>query len=477
MRYALLSYLRCPECGDALACLVAREVATPTSLFVAAAAERAPAAGSAFAASPRFAAQTPFAARLASLGAPADPSRNREAAVAAGLLVCGGCARYFPIVDSLPELLPDHLRSRSRDAALLDRIGPALPADIRSALRAPAAAERDAGAHYKRAEMEIVSKLDRPEEFFGPGFSAPFNPGNNEFTQYLVSLFGAVVRLLDLTGSSQSAVVLDSGCGYAWTSEWLCRSGFETIGVDICRAYLDVAIKRMGEVHPHLVVADVEHLPLAAGCADAVLAYESFHHIPDRARAMAGYARVLKDGGPVVLAEPGEAHESAAASVDAMTKYGILEKGMELADVERYIAGLPFAPPEQHYVLRASAETLAGGIDLPSAWRHSLFHGNLFRIRKDAARIAPSAGSTPRPPSASAPRTYEELHAVHEQAIKEMTARIQRLEAQLHQATLDTTAARAAAVIAQRTVGDMERSLFWRARRGWVRLAALLGLR
>ena len=223
MRYALLSYLRCPECGDALACVVTREVATPISLFVAAEAERAPAAGSTFAASPRFTAQTPFAARLASLGAPAAPARNREAAVAAGLLVCGGCARYFPIVDSLPELLPDHLRSPSRDAALLDQVA-ALPADVRGALRAPAAADRDAGAHYKRAEMEIVSKLDDPAAFFGPGFSAPFNPGNNEFTQYLVSLFGAVVRLLDLTGSSQSAVVLDSGCGYAWTSEWLSRS-------------------------------------------------------------------------------------------------------------------------------------------------------------------------------------------------------------------------------------------------------------
>jgi SAM-dependent methyltransferase/uncharacterized protein YbaR (Trm112 family) len=478
MRYALLSYLRCPECGDALACLVAREAATAISLFVAAEAERAPVAGSAFAASPRFTAQTPFASRLVALGAAAAPARNREAAVASGLLVCGGCARYFPIVDSLPELLPDHLRSSSRDAALLEQVASALPGDVRGALRAPAPAGHDSGAHYKRAEMEIVSKLEDPEQFFGPGFSAPFNPGNNEFTQYLVSLFGSVVRLLDLTASSQSALVIDSGCGYAWTSEWLAKSGFETIGVDICRAYLEVALERMGDAHPHLVVADVEHLPLAPGCADAVLAYESFHHVPDRAKAMAGYARVLKNGGPVVLAEPGEAHETASASLDAMTKYGILEKGMEMADVEGYVAGLPFAPPEQHYILRASAETLAEGIDLPSAWRHSLFHGNLFRIRKDVTRTAPcSAATAPPARPLGTPRSYDELHAVHEQAVKEWTAKVQRLEAQLHQATLDITAARAAAVMAQRTVGDMQRSLFWRARRGWVWLAALLGLR
>src|SRR4051812_28041264 len=172
---------------------------------------------------------------------------------------------------------------------------------------------------------------------------------------------------------------------------------------------------------------------------------------------MAGYARVLKNGAPVVLAEPGEAHETAAASVDTMTRYGILEKGMELADVERYIAGLPFAPPEQHYVLRASSETLQAGVDLASAWRHSLFHGNLFRLRKDATRIAPAPDEAGRTGPAASPRTYEELRVVHEQAAREWTAKVQRLEAQLHETTLDVHAARAAAVDAQRTVGAMER--------------------
>ena len=74
MRYSLLSYVRCPECGDALACFVSREVATPTSLFVAATAERAPAAGHAFAASAMFRARPPIAERLAELAGPADPA-------------------------------------------------------------------------------------------------------------------------------------------------------------------------------------------------------------------------------------------------------------------------------------------------------------------------------------------------------------------------------------------------------------------
>ena len=60
---------------------------------------------------------------------------------------------------------------------------------------------------------------------------------------------------------------------------------------------------------------------------DAVFAFESAHHIPDRKKAMAGFGRVLKPGGRMVLAEPGAAHEHAQVSVDVMSKYGILEKG------------------------------------------------------------------------------------------------------------------------------------------------------
>src|SRR4029079_9892898 len=66
----------------------------------------------------------------------------------------------------------------------------------------------------------------------------------------------------------------------------------------------------------------------AGGDADAVLAYESLHHIPDRGRAMAGYDRALRPGGRVVFAEPDAQHETSAEAVDAMQKDGNLEGGM-----------------------------------------------------------------------------------------------------------------------------------------------------
>ena len=473
MRYSLLSYICCPYCRGELACFIARESATPISVFVAAEAARAPVAGASFAVAAGTATM-PLGALLSSQRVPAAPQRNREAEVESGLLICGACARWFPILDTLPELLPDHLRDAPRDNALLETLAAGLPSGIRDGLR-PVTADtgtHDAGIGHKRSEMTIASRIDNPETFFGPGYSSPFNPGSTGFTLYLIKLFASVVALLDIRVNAHQAVVVDSGCGYAWTTEWLAKSGVEAIGVDISRLYLEVGIRRMGPSRPNLVVADVEHLPIADGVANAVLAYESFHHVPDRRAAMTGYARALKDGGTVVLAEPGSAHEGADVSLETMDKYGILEKGMELDDVEGYIEGLPFAPPEQHYILHASAADLDRGIPRLTAWRHSLFHGNTFRIRKDTAVVAPSAGGDrgwrEAAPVPTAGTELEEMKRTHARLARDWDAELQRTAEALRTANADLARAEA-------TIRAVESSVFWRARRVWVGLASLFG--
>ena len=143
----------------------------------------------------------------------------------------------------------------------------------------------------------------------------------------------------------------------------------------------------MGANRPHLVVGDVEHLPVRGASVDAILAYESFHHIPDRNRAMGSYGRVLKPGGRVVLAEPGAAHEHAQVAVDVMSKYGILEKGMELADVRRYVEGTPLRP-EQIFLMRAAEQELGRVLDPAFVRTHSAVEGNLFSIRRTEGVLA-----------------------------------------------------------------------------------------
>ncbi|HEX6463489.1 MAG TPA: methyltransferase domain-containing protein [Vicinamibacterales bacterium] len=475
MRYSLLSYVCCPACRGVLGCFVVKELPTSISQFVAEQAPRAMRAPSdgaaAFAPMPRFTPRTPIGTRLHDLQNPAAPFRNREAVVESGLLVCADCARWFPIISTLPELLPDHLRNTARESQVFEELAAMLPADFRALLRRPDSTvnSEDAGAHYKRAEIGVASKVDDPNCFFGPGYSAPFNPGNTEFTVYLISLFGNVVRMLGIDGkSSQTAVVVDSGCGYAWTTEWLSRSGLEAIGLDITRTYLEIAIQRIGESRPHLLVADVENLPIVDGCADAVLAFESFHHLPCRPAAMAGYARALKDGGITVLAEPGGAHEDAAVSKDTMQKFGILEKGMELEDVSDYIAGAPFAPPEEDYVLHVAAGDLQKGITEDSAWRHSQFHGHIFRIRKDASAVAPDRTHRARETVSAHVRSRIDT-------TRQLDAELQRTTAELGAVKIELRNARLEVADAARKIDAMQRSAFWRARDAWVWVASLFG--
>ncbi len=41
--------------------------------------------------------------------------------VAAGILLCGECGRFYPIIDEIPVMLPDDLRSRRDDLAFLTK--------------------------------------------------------------------------------------------------------------------------------------------------------------------------------------------------------------------------------------------------------------------------------------------------------------------------------------------------------------------
>ena len=394
MRYALLDVLACQACHNELACFTFRERASeiPAGPYdPGARVSSGPGLGPLPSTNGRGA-LLPILREFATPAA--APARNFQVEIEEGVLLCPGCGRWYPIARRLPEILPDHLRDFDADAARIRPVAAAMPPALAdAALRfRPAGAGSDAGAHYKRAEMSLKEKVDDPN-FFGPGYSSPFNPWNPEFTLYLVTLFGVSLRLLELKKGER---VLDSGCGYAWTTEWFHRAGVPVVGLDITRTYLDIGIERMGDAHPHLVVGDVENLPLKTGAFDAVLGYESFHHIPDRPRAMAAYDRILSATGRVVLAEPGGAHEHAEVSVDVMKKYGILERGMEIEDVAAYAAGTSLGGIEQNFLALGTQHDAGRPMDRAFLKDRSIIEGNLFRLRKGGIATGVSQMGAPR---------------------------------------------------------------------------------
>jgi SAM-dependent methyltransferase/uncharacterized protein YbaR (Trm112 family) len=349
MFYNLLDVLVCAHCRGPLTLLLAREEAQSTTMRMAPARRASP--PGALVGPVAGPAESRLTQMLAALAAPpARDGRERSVAVSDGILVCSACARWFPVRRGLPEVLPDHLRDWNGDRAWLG----ARRADADPALAGvwPLLEERrpqiddpaDHGAHHKRAEMAITQR-PLPRDFFRWADVAPFNPSSPIFSLDLLARYVTTVSRL---GCGVNGVVFDLGAGTGWTTEWLVRLGYQAIGVDICRDYILAGMPRRGEYLPHFVIGDVEHIPLRDECVDAVLSFDAFHHIPDRPRAMAEFARIMRPGTTMVLTEPGIEHERAAVSIDVMREHGILERGFDRAGLEGYISGLTLGNV-QHY--------------------------------------------------------------------------------------------------------------------------------
>lgn len=341
--YTLLDLVICPNCRRPLTLLALEERPERTAMRMYGALRTNP-AGVVAGPLPVEPADTQLRQLLASAaGLPARDGREREVSVVQGVLVCVYCEHWYPIRDTLPELLPDHLRRWDEDRAWLAAHQANLATAGLSAvwellqthIVPTGQSIEDEGAHYKKAEM-AAKQRNLPEGFFGPAAVAPFFPSRPSFSLDLVLRYGTTVARLDC---GISGLVLDLGVGYAWTTEWLVRLGYQAIGVDICRDYILAGLPRMGSYLPHLLIADIENLPLTDNCLDAVLSFDAFHHLPNRSQAMMELSRAMRPGAKIALVEPGKAHETNPRSIAVMQQHGILERGFDNSDLARYIRG------------------------------------------------------------------------------------------------------------------------------------------
>jgi len=108
-------------------------------------------------------------------------------------------------------------------------------------------------------------------------------------------------RFLD--GVSESARVLDAGCGQGTPVLRDLDSAATAVGTDISRSQLELAAENVPDVA--LAQGDMVGLPFRNGSFDAVTAYHSLIHVPreQHQEAVDEFARVLADGGRLLCSE------------------------------------------------------------------------------------------------------------------------------------------------------------------------------
>jgi len=349
LRLNLLDILLCPNCGGALTC-APFEIKSVEPDFRHFCRSWCAAKGIDIESRSPGAAVDPEIARRIQFQAPAAIDREdcrlcHQADVVEGILTCPPCRKTFPVIGTIPEVLPDELRNAERESSFMathkDRIEgrASFAGKIDAAASGTAPPPSPDNWTFKKAEIILTRRPDLPPGFFTPGHFVPFEPQHpirsiEKILRFMVSVHDLKLRFGDF--------ILDLGVGYAWTTEWLKKLGYNPIGVDLNREYLQVGLERTGHKLPPLLIADVENLPLRKSLFQGMLFFDAFHHLANREKCLRNLAELLVPGGLLIMAEPGQHHEAHPASVQVMKSYGILERGITEKELRRMIKDTPF---------------------------------------------------------------------------------------------------------------------------------------
>jgi ubiquinone/menaquinone biosynthesis C-methylase UbiE len=101
--------------------------------------------------------------------------------------------------------------------------------------------------------------------------------------------------------AAPDGLVLDAGCGTGRVSDYLSKAGIDSVGLDLSMAML---LEARPTAARRLVQATIRKLPLRTGSVAGVLAWYSIIHTSpgDLDEAIAEFARVLRPGGPLLVA-------------------------------------------------------------------------------------------------------------------------------------------------------------------------------
>ena len=194
-----------------------------------------------------------------------------------------------------------------------------------------------------------------------------FHPGGRALTEQLIRALGV----------PPEGVVADVACGLGESTVQAARTtGSRAIGIDLSPDSIAAARRAAEDAgladSVEFLVGDAEALPLEDGAVDGVLCECSLCTFPDKERAAAELARVLKPGGRLALSDMVADHERLPAS---------------LRTLEAWVACLADARP-----LGSLVELLAGaGLGVEIVERHDDALARVFERVEARLRLARAA--------------------------------------------------------------------------------------
>jgi SAM-dependent methyltransferase len=209
--------------------------------------------------------------------------------------------------------------------------------DVRDIIAKYSTAEHIARADAYFANMPNVATLLR-KPFFGIRETQANMHGTSEVLQRL--------RLFP------GARVLDFGAGTGWFSKVLAYIGCQPIALDVSAHALALG-RRTFERDPVAAglsiewkIFDGQRLPLEDESLDAIVCYDSFHHVPDQAAVLREFYRTLRPDGRVGFHEPGPHHSTSPDSQFEMRHHDVIENDIVIEDIWRAAQEIGFASLE-----------------------------------------------------------------------------------------------------------------------------------
>ena len=257
MKYRLLDFLVCPDCGEELKATIFKEIQVAQEGSVPAT-------------------KCHYSCGLQDSGKEKSDCTNCYSyEIESGILVCS-LGHIFPIVDYIPRMLPDAFFGLEN---FISQYADRLPLQQIQGI-------------IKSEEMGGFVKLQKnTKESFGYQWLR-YDVHNDKEDR---GIFLADSQLSE--DELQGTLILDAGCGMGRYTRIAGKMGREIIGVDLSQSILKAYQKTSDNPLVHIIQGDLLHLPFRKKQFDIIYSLGVLHHTPDPRQAFYNLSKCLKGKG------------------------------------------------------------------------------------------------------------------------------------------------------------------------------------